>query len=402
VGRKIPVILGGYVNGYSLARGFYETSGLVSYVLDYRYRISRHSRFVRFMESPNPGGNRFLEFLIDLGRRLQANGDRGVLIATNDEWMIPISQAKESLRDLFDVNVSDWSVIEKLTIKENFYALCDAYGVRYPATIVQKGTECTAAGTLRFPALCKASEVVEFINRYPGERRNRVFADIDGLTEYIRGKRSSGFRSPFIIQEYISGGAENLFTATTCSDSRGKVRAISVGRKLTQTPPEAGTITAGLVEWRQDVADSTIRLLDGLGLVGMANTEFKLDGRTGEFFAIETNPRPGMWNYSTLLSGVDMYGLLLEDPPLKDPLRVGARPVIWSITSRRGILGAIQDKELKERVRALIFNGEIHDPRECEAEKALYKAALALERIRTSAGHWYRATRRRGIAASVG
>lgn len=384
---KVPVILGGYVNGYSLARGFFETNGTSSIVLDYQGRSSRYSRFVEFHECPNPGDPRFLEFLAGLGNELSNHGKQGILLATNDEWMIPVSRQKRALSEIFVVSVSDWDVIERLTIKENFYTLCDEFSIRYPATVIQKNTDFKNVSKLQFPVLCKPSEVVEFIRKRPGERRNRVFGSEGELSEHIEQARAGGFDSPFILQEYIRGGPENLFTVTSCSDSKGRVRALSVGRKLTQTPPEAGTITSGMIDWRPEIAESTVRLLDSIGLVGMANTEYKLDEETGIFHIIETNPRPGMWNYSTLLSGVDMYSILLNDPPETAPILRGIRPAVWSITGTRGILGSIRDGSLKERARNLILSGDVYDPRDCPGEGILYRLAISVDKTRTWIGH---------------
>ena len=55
-----------------------------------------------------------------------------------------------------------------------------------------------------------------------------------------------------------------------------------------------------------------VNLIETLGFYGIANTEFKLDIRTGEFKLIEINARSGMWNSSVLNSGINMPLLALE------------------------------------------------------------------------------------------
>ena len=77
-------------------------------------------------------------------------------------------------------------------------------------------------------------------------------------------------------------------------------------QKLVQTPPGFGTGCIVQSVDRPELFERTIRLLAAMEFTGIAEVEYKLDARDGEYKLIEVNPRP--WDQHRLgaACGVDL------------------------------------------------------------------------------------------------
>ena len=369
------LIFGGYVNGYSIARTIYETYNIKPYIFDYRNHFSKKSKILNYINTFDPN-NQTEEFIYDLIKFGKDNKKKqNIIFVTNDEWLIPISQNRKVLDEYFVLPFSEWNIIEKLTIKENLYKLCDEINLDYPKTelINQKNVENIKK--LKFPILIKPSNVVKYINNIGG-KRNHIFENFNNANLFLENSFKK-YDENFVVQEYIPGGVENLYTATTYSNKEGEIKGISIGHKLTQYPSEAGTITSGYVDYVEEVEILTKKLLKESKYYGIANTEFKYDKRDKKYKLIEINPRPGMWNYSSLKSGVNLFELLIKDLQGSidnDEIIRGKSNLIWTVISY---------KELKKTIplKTILDKKNLIDPRKNKEESLFYKINLNKEII---------------------
>ena len=165
-----------------------------------------------------------------------------------------------------------------------------------------------------FPLILKPVETIGFMEKLNWESRNYIIKDEKDLKDVVVQMNNVGFEDRrVILQEIISGEVKSLYTFTSYSNKKGKVIAWSIGHKLRQIPPEAGTISAGKVIPNLELERIGINLIETLGFHGIANTEFKFDNNSGEFKLIEINARPGMWNLSALNTGVNLPLLAYGD-----------------------------------------------------------------------------------------
>lgn len=375
------IIFGGYVNGYSIARTIYETYGIKSHIFDYVKRFSSKSRIVSYhmTHSPAKETTKFLDDIKDFGKA--TNGKENIIFVTNDEWLIPLAKYKSDLEEHFTYTFSDWEVIEKLTIKKNLYKLCETLGIPYPNTKVIDEDSVDMIDDLQCPLLVKPSSVVNYM-MITKERRNNVFNNHTEAKNFLR-RSFKNYKDFFIVQEYIPGGPENLYTATTYSNKNGFLKGISIGHKLSQNPPEAGTITAGYIEYIYDIEQLTKKLLRETKYYGIANTEYKYDKRDNTYKMIEVNPRPGMWNYSSLKSGVNLFYLLIEDLHSQNSVNIvedddiirGKRNVVWTVLPRT------QLKRILKKVNLTRYE-EIVDPRKNSEESIYYQTYIMLADVK--------------------
>ncbi|MDE5888060.1 MAG: ATP-grasp domain-containing protein, partial [Muribaculaceae bacterium] len=143
--------------------------------------------------------------------------------------------------------------------------------------------------------------------------RTQKFESKEALTRWIKLLLDKDVDIPVLIQEFIPGTAETLYTLTSYSNKDGRMLAGSVGHKLRQFPPEAGRITSGVLEKNINVYEIGQKFLSVVGYHGLANTEFKFDSRDRKYKLMEINTRLGAWNYSTLYSGLNLIDVAIKD-----------------------------------------------------------------------------------------
>lgn len=388
--KFVPVIFGGYVNGYSIVRTFYDTYKIKSIVCDYKKRITCYSSFCthKIVSDPKSNEASFLKEIKKIGIELQKKNFTPVIIATNDEWLIPLSMHRHELEDIFIYSFSEWDTIEKLTIKENLYKYCDELDIKYPKTAVITKGDFEEELEMKAPLLIKPSEVVKYIELFPGEKRNNIFNNVIEVKKFAEEKFSKGYSGKFILQEYIPGGIENLYTITTYSDRIGRLKGASIGHKLTQNPPEAGTITSGMIKYDEKLPIKAKKILEHCKYHGITNIEFKFDSRDNEYKMIEINPRPGMWNYSAYLSGLNLFEMMIDDIIYNKELEYveGKKEIVWSIINKDTLLKNIKETNNYQYVKEMIANKAIINPLINSKENAIYKIRYriytALLRIR--------------------
>ena len=235
------IIFGGYVNGYSIARTIKETYDIKPIILDYKKLFSSKSKLCDFMLTydPKKEEEKFLEHMKVIGQKLE--GKKNIIFVTNDEWLIPLSIHRKELEKYFIYTFSDWEIIKNLTIKKNLYRLCEDLQISFPKTQIIDKESIYKIKTLKLPILLKPSNVVNYIKSIKG-KRNNVFNNYDDALSFLKICFEK-YNDLIIAQEYIPGGVENLYTASTYSN-KVVFKKISIGYRLSQYL-QAGTITSG-------------------------------------------------------------------------------------------------------------------------------------------------------------
>jgi len=381
-----PVVCGGYVNGYSIARSFHDAFGLKSVLADSRRSLATYSNLCSFAKVADPkiDETRFLEDMRRLIDSLIYAGKHPFIFVTGDDWLIPLAKYQVSFPRKATFSFPGWDSIRHLIEKQSLYRLADSVGVPYPPAVSVRGTSFPGLSSLRPPVIVKPSLPAEFLKYRPGEPRNNIFSTIDDARSFLDDKFTHGYPGEFIVQEQIPGPIENLYTISTFSDRHGVVRGVSTGCKLHQSPPRAGTIKVGLVRFEPRIIDPCLRLLKRAGFFGVANTEFKLDPRDNEFKLIEVNPRPGMWNYSCLRSGTNFFRLALLNLVLGEEVAYeeGRIPLVWSVLPRSELPGILAQSSHEVEANELIRRGSLIDPLDRPGDALGFRSRVFFHRMK--------------------
>ncbi len=325
-------ILGGYVNGLGLVRSLARI-GFRSLVFDIERSIAGSSRWASSVRCPHPTEDTDA-FLHALKSMAAEEAERPVVFATNDIWLVPILEHEAELRQFLRLPMSRWDVVRACYDKWQLVSLAEQHGIPTPMTFRVRSPDQLRQleGRVPYPAILKPVDTIGFMQALGRSSRNiKLESQSDLFVVAAELERAGLTAREMIVQEYIPGGTEELFTYTSYSNGEGHVLAWSVGHKIRQWPEQAGTITAGRVVRNAAVERIGEALIHAVGFHGIANTEFKRDVRTGEFKLIEINPRPGMWNRSALATGVNLPAMAYLEANGPRLERVGStdKTVVW-------------------------------------------------------------------------
>src|SRR5436305_2603815 len=146
-----------------------------------------------------------------------------------------------------------WDILERVQSKRAQLEQAAAAGLDVPA--LEPST---------FPVVVKPDRSIEFKRRY--QRQAFRCETPEELERAYAQTEEFGA----IVQEFIPGGDDTLYTVGSYIDADGRALGVFCGRKLRQTPPGIGTCRVGEAVWVQEVVDDALRLLAAFGFRGVS------------------------------------------------------------------------------------------------------------------------------------
>ncbi len=363
----IPVLFGSDINTYSMARAFHEAYGIKSIVIGkYPGGPSSNSRIVDYYADEALEQNDvFLRRLNDLAVRYKEK--KILALGCGDSYVALLSRNKGRFADNVIAPYIDYSLMDRLAQKENFYKMCDEYGLDYPGTVIYK----RAMGhdfTLPFsaPYILKPSNSVQYWE-YPFAGQNKVFKlkSREELDRTIDRIYEAGYHDSLIIQDFIPGNDSYMRVLTAYSDHNGKVKLLSLGHVLLEehTPHGIGNHAVILNEVNPALTQKIQAFLEAIHFVGFSNFDIKYDERDGKYKLFEINMRQGRSNYYVTGSGFNLaeYPVAdyIEGRPLS--LTVADRPHLWLVIPRRVAYRFIRSEQaVAEMKKVLHENGYVN------------------------------------------
>lgn len=278
------VVDAGSINGLQPARILARHGVPVIAVGDPHHPYCR-SRAYRRVVAADIAGGRVIEALERLGPELH---QPGIILATQDRVVLALSRHRARIAPWFRVALPPHEVVETLIDKVRFYRFAQAHDLPIPKTCFLRdlGDALAAAETMTFPASIKPS-----FRGPPWREENldkvyKVTSAEDFLQRY---RELSPFAEMLVLQQWVEGGEESLFSCNAYFDADARAVTTFVARKIRQWPPYTGSSCLG-VECRNDVVlDETLRLFQSVGFHGLAYLEMKRDALSGRHYIVEPN-----------------------------------------------------------------------------------------------------------------
>ena len=280
----VPVILGGHVGAYSLARAFHEGYGVRSLVVTGGDTwVTDHSTIMEKVHCPD---------LLDedtLVRTLTGAPFTDItvpmlLLATSDT-LVEAQKAGVSTpaTAIIDLGGDDWHEVQ-------------APG---PFPLILKATAPTAWHGVSFEGQAKVHEV----------------ASEAELQELVARIHAAGYRDKLVLQDRIPGDDTGMRILTCYCDRDSNVRFASWGQTLIEehSPGQLGVPAAILTGVNSEVVAQATRLLAELRWVGYANFDLKYDPRDGSVKFFELNPRLGRSNYYVTGTGHNAVSYYVDE-----------------------------------------------------------------------------------------
>jgi D-aspartate ligase len=285
--------------------------------LDSARSIGTRSKYATFVRCPDPSYNEnaFIAFLIKYGAEQH---DRGVLFPTNDQWAVAISKHRNVLHEFFELVAPPFQAIEIIIEKYKFYQWAQGYG--YP---VPKTWRLESVGDIPcdvFPVVVKpefrrtaSNDICSLqLQTYLDQNRFHVANRKRELESFVALQKE--YARHFVVQQYVRGLSDAMFTVGVYADRTSKVRGIFSGRKVRGFPPDHGDCILGQVETvPAHVINITKEICETICYSGIAEFEFKRDAATGQYILIEINPRSWSWIGITPACGVSLAWLAFQD-----------------------------------------------------------------------------------------
>jgi D-aspartate ligase len=340
----------GWVNGLGAVRSL-GRRGLRVLALDHRpWALGLRSRYAEPYMAPDPvvDEDGFVAALQRLGERLESPAP---IFPTHDEHLNAIARHAGELGGRFLFPFPDWETLEQVQRKRHQLEVATQLGLSVPQTEHPRSGEGArrSADELGYPVLVKPSDNVLFKRIY---RRQAFLCDTPAEVE-----RAFGLAEPYepMVQEFIPGGDEHLWTLGSYLAADGQALALFSGHKLRQTRGWMGSARVGVSAWDDEVVDSGLRLLSELRFHGISQVEWKRDPRDGLLKLIEVNPRLWQWHGLASACGVDIpwiaYRDLLAERLTPERMRVEGKR--WAISFMFGTKHGLQRPPYVDGVFAL-------------------------------------------------
>jgi D-aspartate ligase len=301
------LVLGGYVNGYSIIRELFENND---------------TDIVLFSTTREPGSysNKIKKFVLiapspaALLKELQA-------LSAEYSFIVPFPTDDLQLENLYAIHdkVSDFCFIP--FNKDNFpatldkysqYKYCDLLGVPHPRTLeVRTVEDLESIPEIAFPVLIKPTtrldEKIKIFRNLQLQDEQDFIARKDTLKNFVLSGVS------FIASEIIPGDGSNIYAYVGYRNREGRILNEWTGKKLSQYPDDFGIFSSASNQAPAEVLDQGRILLNGMDLQGIAEPEFKYDRRDGKYKLMEINLRSMMWNQVGWISGVPLHHTQYRD-----------------------------------------------------------------------------------------
>jgi len=269
-----------------------ENEDIPILALDFKEESAGHySRHVTPLLLPELGRDpeSFAQGMLELGACFE---QKPVLFLVDDEELF-LSLKQGSLFDqYYQLPLSPWHIVEPIVDKGQMYRNLQKKNYPIPSSWFPASMEELEhiKNELPYPCIVKPTYSTTFRQIF-GVKAKR-FDDYAPLKAFVAKLLTTPL--DFVIQAFIPGGAESLYTYAAYSNDEGEPIASFTGRKIHQFPPDFGTCRLGESVKNPELEKLGAELLRILHYRGISLTEFKRDAN-GDFRLIELNPRPGDW-----------------------------------------------------------------------------------------------------------
>lgn len=298
--RHAAVVLGGYVNGYSIIRELHSCGISDIWLLDNGRSLSRRSKFIRGARKTG----KTPEDLKNTLALLHKSYEKLVIFPTDDLMLEWLHEIHEEIEAFCFIPINHHTLTQALD-KSVQYEHCERTGIPYPKGRTLKcESDLAHVAKLTFPLVIKPLKRDDLQSSV--FRSLMVHDELDFETAKPKLARFLNAGCAFIVSEFIPGGDTKVFAYTAYRSKEGKILNEWIGKKLTQFPDQFGVFASAVNSAPEIVREQGRKLVEELDLYGIVEPEFKLDERDHTFKLMEVNLRPMMWHRLGHLTGVNL------------------------------------------------------------------------------------------------
>jgi D-aspartate ligase len=391
----IPVIIGGDINAYSIARTFHEEYKVKSLVISKnskkQWKPTTNSRIIENIFIDNLEDIKIFEkVLINIAQKNKSK--KLILFACGDWYVHMILEIKNKLSKYYIIPSINLKLMNKITKKDIFYNLCEKLNIDYPKTFIY---DCKKKNKLSFdfnyPIIAKPADPVMYhYTDFIGKKKGFKFNNKQELEEMLANLNKSSYTGKFIIQEFIPGDDSYMRVLTCYCDRNHEVKFFSLGHVLLEehTPGAIGNHAAIINEVNYEIFEQASKFLKHIKYTGYANFDIKYDGRDKKYKFFEINTRLGRSNFYVTGSGFNTAKLIVDEYIYNKKLDIiiADNENLYSILPKALLFKYLKDKSLKGRVKLLIKQKKYCHPllyrEDRNIKRSIYVYCTLLNQIR--------------------
>ena len=360
-----PLLFGGDINVYSVARAFHEAYGVRSIAYGkYPSFPCRGSAILDYRVCPDNESEEAFRRNVEMVSR-QFPDKKIILLGCGDSYVQLAAHCRDSLPENVIAPYIDGALLDTLINKEKFYQLCDRYGIDHPATFIyDKSMGHDFNLPWGPPYIAKpADSVAYWACGDHSLAKVYICQSWEELLESLDHVYAAGYSDHMVLQEFIPGDDSYMRVLTNYSDHTGQVRLMCLGHVLLEehSPHGIGNHAVILTEQDEPLCMKITELLESLHFVGFSNFDIKYDQRDGRYKAFEINCRQGRSNYYVTGAGYNIARLVVEDcvEGRELPFQIAGNRSLWRMVPRK-VAFQFTPKRYHQEMRALIRAGADH------------------------------------------
>lgn len=368
-----PVVIGGDLLAYTWVRCFHETYGIEPIVLTgLEIKQISTSRLCSNVIVPDiDQGDNLMKALREQGAKIAAQGKVGLVLSCASDWYVrTLSQHKAELEQWYVVPYIDFPLLDEITQKERFYAICEEIGVPYPKTWVYDCSDIKAkipVKQFRYPLIAKPSNSARYhYANIPNQKKIYTIERPEELTKLFSDLQASPYDKELIVQDLIPGADDGLRTITCFSDKDGNVRVWSTGRVLLEdhVPTAIGNPVCIMLDRNDEIAAQAAKFLKHVGYRGFSNFDVKYDPRDNSYRFFEINTRPGRNTIYMQIGGANIVKLIVDEFVLARPTetRVACDEGLFTVVPKKVVKKTVKDEQARDKALALYAQGRAMNP----------------------------------------
>jgi D-aspartate ligase len=305
--------------GLDLLRCFAGT-GITVTVAGWNDReLALHSRYcrrwVRIADpATDPGGT--LEDMLALGRMMPW---RPTLFFDNEPMLLFVSRHRQVLQHHYRFLLPEPGLVEDTTSKVRFADLAQRLDLPVPRTLTsgQAGTSREAADALALPCIFKPISHVGWydteIVRAAGAKPFKALLASTPEQFHQLWEQMSRHNSDFVIQEYIPGADNCIYSFHAWYDRESRLLGSFVGRKIRTYPKVSGISTYLELTGDPDVDRLGREILAKMNFVGAVKLDLKRDPVHNRLYLLEVNSRFNLWHRLGAACGINLPAIAHAD-----------------------------------------------------------------------------------------
>lgn len=258
----------------------------------------------------------FIDELISFG---QSCSQKPLFISDDDRAILLFSEHREKLEQYFEFLMPEHHIVDAILDKRKFCELSKKENLPAPVSFY-----CTASEDFKkllkdviYPAVIKPAFKQDWwhphFEKIMGCEYQKAFVcdtpkDLKSVYEKL-----SGISERAIIQEYIPGDDNMLYSVNMYVNQESEVIGIYTAQKRRVYPIQAGTGCYILTVKDKDITEAAIEIARKLKLKGLINIQFKKHAVTVEPKVIEIHARNSYWNYLGVSAGMNLAAIYYND-----------------------------------------------------------------------------------------